>query len=103
MYSEDIPAPTSPPTWGRAGGIEPIAPPAHQHSPDQAIAGEVRSRPQAYATLKLRAAARGESVPEYVAKALEVTLWVDEALTDDGSIVVRRRRGPWEVLRASRG
>jgi len=80
-----------------------MALPAHQHSPDQAIAGEVRFGPQAYATLELRVAARGESVPEYVAKALEMTLWLDEALADGGSIVVRRRRGPWEILRASRG
>ena len=103
MYCDDIPTPTSPPRWGRTAGIEPMALPAHQHSPDQAIAGKVRFGPQAYATLELRASARGESVPEYVAKALERTIWLDEALALGGSIAVRRRCGLWEVLRARRG
>lgn len=62
----------------------------------------VRFSPAAYAKLEALATKEGKSPEKYVEDAIGMIRWIDEALADGGKIIVRRKHGPSEVLRARR-
>jgi hypothetical protein len=69
---------------------------------DAVAAHAVQFSPEVYAQLETLATVREQTPAEYVRDAIGLARWVDEILHDGGSMVVRHKHRPWEVLRAKR-
>ncbi len=81
-----------------------MAAPVEQHRADneQEIGGVVSFTPDGYAQLEQLAAARGQTVEDFMSDAIALIQWFDATVAHGGSIIARPAHAPMSIIRAPR-